>query len=299
VVTINMPRIGYLSSSREEFFSLLDHFMDLARESLETKRTVIGRLMDEGLFPYTKRYLRHLNNHFSTIGLIGMNEAVNNFMGKDLTCDDSRQFAQEVLLHMRDRLVRYQEETGHLYNLEATPGEGTSHRLARIDHSKFPRMIMPGANAPYYTNSTQLPVDATTDIFEALDMQEDLQKLYTGGTVFHTFIGESIDDPRTCAKLVKSIAENYRIPYFTLSPTFSVCRTHGYLKGEQFVCSTCEQETEVYSRIVGYYRPVKNWNDGKRAEFSDRKEFVVEKSLEHFSNPEPVFLTATDNVSCL
>lgn len=300
VVTINMPRIGYLSSSREEFLSHLDHFMDLARESLETKRTVISRLMDEGLFPYTRRYLRHLNNHFSTIGLIGMNEAVKNFMDKDLTCFDARQFAQEVLLHMRDRLVRYQEETGHLYNLEATPGEGTSHRLARIDHSKFPRMIMPGANAPYYTNSTQLPVDATTDIFEALDMQEELQKLYTGGTVFHTFIGESIDDPRTCAKLVKSIAENYRIPYFTLSPTFSVCHTHGYLKGEQFVCSTCEQETEVYSRIVGYYRPVKNWNDGKRAEFSDRKEFIIDKSVVNSTNAaEPVFPTPVETVSCL
>jgi ribonucleoside-triphosphate reductase len=300
VVTINMPRIGYLSSSREEFFSHLDHFMDLARESLETKRTVIGRLMDEGLFPYTKRYLRHMNNHFSTIGLIGMNEAVKNFMGKDLTCVDARQFAQDVLLHMRDRLVRYQQETGHLYNLEATPGEGTSHRLARIDHSKFPRMSIPGASAPYYTNSTQLPVDATTDIFEALDMQEELQKLYTGGTVFHTFIGESIDDPQTCAKLVKSIAENYRIPYFTLSPTFSVCHTHGYLKGEQFVCSTCEQETEVYSRIVGYYRPIKNWNDGKRAEFSDRKEFIVDKSLVNNTNTtEPVFLSPVEKVSCL
>jgi ribonucleoside-triphosphate reductase len=297
VVTINMPRIGYLSSSREEFFTLLNHFMDLARESLETKRTVIGRLMDEGLFPYTKRYLRHLNNHFSTIGLIGMNEAVINFMSKDLTCDDARTFAKEILQHMRERLVRYQEETGHLYNLEATPGEGTSHRLARIDRSKFPRMTMPGANAPYYTNSTQLPVDATTDIFEALDMQEELQRLYTGGTVFHAFIGESIDDPRTCAKLIKSIAENYRIPYFTLSPTFSVCRTHGYLKGEQFVCSTCEQETEVYSRIVGYYRPVKNWNDGKRAEFTDRKEFTVENTFVNCSDSEPVVTTPADTIS--
>ena len=297
VVTINMPRIGYLSSSREEFFTLLDHFMDLARESLETKRTVIGRLMDEGLFPYTKRYLRHLNNHFSTIGLIGMNEAVINFMSKDLTCDDARTFAKEILEHMRERLVRYQEETGHLYNLEATPGEGTSHRLARIDRTKFPRMTMPGANAPYYTNSTQLPVDATTDIFEALDMQEELQRLYTGGTVFHAFIGESIDDPRTCAKLIKSIAENYRIPYFTLSPTFSVCRTHGYLKGEQFVCSTCEQETEVYSRIVGYYRPVKNWNDGKRAEFTDRKEFVVENTSVNCADSEPVITIPADTIT--
>jgi ribonucleoside-triphosphate reductase len=278
VVTINLPRIGYLASSKEEFFANLNHYMDLAKESLETKRTVISRLTEEGLFPYTKRYLRHWNNHFSTIGLIGMNEAAINFMGKDLTDPDAREFAKEVLLHMRERLVKYQEETGHLYNLEATPGEGTSHRLARIDHTKFPRMVMPGGDNPYYTNSTQLPVNATDDIFSALDMQEELQRMYTGGTVFHAFIGESIDNPQTCASLVKSIAENYHIPYFTLSPTFSVCHSHGYLKGEQFTCEKCGQETEVYSRIVGYYRPVKNWNDGKRAEYSDRKEFVISES---------------------
>lgn len=275
VVTINLPRIGYLSSSKEEFFANLNHYMDLAKESLETKRTVISRLTEEGLFPYTKRYLRHWNNHFSTIGLIGMNEAALNFIGKDLTNPEAREFAKEVLLHMRERLVKYQEETGHLYNLEATPGEGTSHRLARIDHGKFPRMLMSGGDSPYYTNSTQLPVNATDDIFDALDMQEELQRMYTGGTVFHAFIGESIDNPQTCASLVKSIAENYRIPYFTLSPTFSVCHSHGYIKGEQFTCGKCGQETEVYSRIVGYYRPVKNWNDGKRAEYGDRKEFVI------------------------
>lgn len=278
VVTINLPRIGYLSSSKEEFFANLNHYMDLAKESLETKRTVISRLTEEGLFPYTKRYLRHWNNHFSTIGLIGMNEASLNFIGKDLTTPEAREFAKEVLLHMRERLVKYQEETGHLYNLEATPGEGTSHRLARIDHAKFPRMIMPGGDNPYYTNSTQLPVNATDDIFSALDMQEELQRMYTGGTVFHAFIGESIDNPQTCASLVKSIAENYHIPYFTLSPTFSVCHTHGYIKGEQFACEQCGQETEVYSRIVGYYRPVKNWNDGKRAEYSDRKEFMINET---------------------
>ncbi|NLD95013.1 MAG: ribonucleoside triphosphate reductase, partial [Fibrobacter sp.] len=276
----------YLSSSKEEFFANLNHYMDLAKESLETKRTVISRLTEEGLFPYTKRYLRHWNNHFSTIGLIGMNEAALNFIGKDLTNPDAREFAKEVLLHMRERLVKYQEETGHLYNLEATPGEGTSHRLARIDHSKFPHMLMSGGDSPYYTNSTQLPVNATDDIFNALDMQEELQRMYTGGTVFHAFIGESIDNPQTCASLVKSIAENYRIPYFTLSPTFSVCHTHGYIKGEQFACEKCGQETEVYSRIVGYYRPVKNWNDGKRAEYGDRKEFVISES----SAPEIIVL---------
>jgi ribonucleoside-triphosphate reductase (formate) len=296
VVTINLPRIGYLSSSKEEFFANLNHYMDLAKESLETKRTVISRLTEEGLFPYTKRYLRHWNNHFSTIGLIGMNEAAINFMGKDLTTPDAREFAKEVLLHMRERLVKYQEETGHLYNLEATPGEGTSHRLARIDHAKFPRMLMPGGDNPYYTNSTQLPVNSTDDIFSALDMQEELQRMYTGGTVFHAFIGESIDNPQTCASLVKSIAENYHIPYFTLSPTFSVCHSHGYIKGEQFTCEKCGQETEVYSRIVGYYRPVKNWNDGKRAEYGDRKEFVINKST---VEPEIVVLDplTTDQVT--
>jgi ribonucleoside-triphosphate reductase (formate) len=276
VVTINLPRIGYLSSSKEDFFSQLDHFMLLARDSLEIKRRVITRLMDQGLFPYTQRYLRHWNNHFSTIGLIGMNEAMLNFMGKDLMHPEARAFAMEVLTHMRDRLVAFQEVTGHLYNLEATPGEGTSYRLAKIDRQKFTRMVIPGGESPYYTNSSQLPVNATDDVFEALDMQNDIQKLYTGGTVFHCFIGESIDDVETCKTLVRKLASTYEIPYFTITPTFSVCLRHGYLKGEQFSCPSCGEETEVYSRIVGYYRPVQNWNLGKKSEYRNRRMFVVE-----------------------
>jgi ribonucleoside-triphosphate reductase (formate) len=276
VVTVNLPRIGYLSSSREDYFSQLDHVMMLARESLEMKRKVITRLMDQGLFPYTQRYLRHWNNHFSTIGLIGMNESSINFMGKDLTHPDARAFAKDVLVHMREKLVKFQEETGHLYNLEATPGEGTSYRLAKIDRQKFSRMIIPGQENPYYTNSTQLPVTTTDDVFEALDMQNDIQKLYTGGTVFHCFIGESIDNVEACKSLVKKIASTYEVPYFTISPTFSVCRRHGYLRGEQFACPNCGEETEVYSRIVGYYRPVQNWNLGKKSEYRDRKLFKAD-----------------------
>ncbi|MBN1601732.1 MAG: ribonucleoside triphosphate reductase [Chitinispirillaceae bacterium] len=292
VVTINLPRIGYLAASEEEFFRQLDWLMDLAKDSLETKRAMVSRLMDEGLFPYTKRYLRHWNNHFSTIGIIGMNETVLNFMRKDLLDEEARNFAQKILVHMRNRLISYQESTGHLFNLEATPGEGTSHRLAKIDKEKFPTMVIPGNDAPYYTNSSQLPVDATDDMFEALDLQQELQVLYTGGTVFHSFTGESIDDFKTCAKLVRKIAETYKIPYFTLSPTFSVCKNHGYLKGEVFTCPQCNVETEVYSRIVGYYRPIKNWNEGKRAEYFDRMEFVQEPNVtsvdktEDFLSPE-------------
>jgi ribonucleoside-triphosphate reductase len=276
VVTVNLPRIGYLSSSREDYFSQLDHVMMLARESLEIKRKVITRLMDQGLFPYTQRYLRHWNNHFSTIGLIGMNESSINFMGKDLTHPEARAFAKDVLIHMREKLVKFQEETGHLYNLEATPGEGTSYRLAKIDRQKFSRMIIPGQENPYYTNSTQLPVTTTDDVFEALDMQNDIQKLYTGGTVFHCFIGESIDNVEACKSLVKKIASTYEVPYFTISPTFSVCHHHGYLHGEQFACPNCGEETEVYSRIVGYYRPVQNWNLGKKSEYRDRKLFKAD-----------------------
>jgi len=225
------------------------------------------------LFPYTQRYLRHWNNHFSTIGLIGMNESTLNYLGKDLSHPEAREFATEVLRHMRERLVEFQTETGHLYNLEATPGEGTSYRLAKIDRSKFSHMRMPGEDNPYYTNSSQLPVAATDDVFEALEMQDDLQSLYTGGTVFHAFIGEAIDDVGACKKLVRSMAENSHMPYFTISPTFSICRQHGYLKGEQFACPSCGEETEVYSRIVGYYRPVQNWNLGKRSEYQERKPF--------------------------
>ncbi len=271
VVTINLPRIGYLSSTKEEYFSQLDHFMNIARDSLETKRTVITKLMDQGLFPYTQRYLRHWNNHFSTIGLVGMNESALNFLGKDMTTAEARDFAVEVLTHMREKLVAFQEHTGHLYNLEATPAEGTSYRMAKIDRQKFPRMIIPGKENPYYTNSTQLPVSATGDLFEALDMQNPLQRLYTGGTVFHAFLGEPIDDVEICKDLVRKIARTYEMPYFTISPTFSVCQNHGYLRGEQFACPNCGEETEVYSRIVGYYRPVQNWNLGKKSEYHDRR----------------------------
>jgi len=287
VVTLNMPRIGYLSSAREDYFSQLDHLMDLAKNSLEAKRRIISGLMNSGLFPYTQRYLHHWNNHFSTIGLIGMNESMLNFMGKDLTQPDARAFAMEVLTHMRERLIKFQEETGHLYNLEATPGEGTSYRLAKKDREKFPRMTIPGGEHPYYTNSTQLPVDATDDLFEALDMQNDLQKRYTGGTVFHAFLGESIDDPDAVKKLVKAIAYGYTIPYFTISPIFSICQLHGYIKGSHFSCPQCGEETEVYSRIVGYYRPVQNWNPGKKSEFHDRKPFAtqVRESVLHPVSP--------------
>jgi ribonucleoside-triphosphate reductase len=277
VVTLNLPRIGYLSKSKDDYYKQLNHYMDIARDSLEIKRKVITKLMDQGLFPYTQRYLRHWNNHFSTIGLIGMNESTLNFMGKDLTDPEAREFAMEVLRHMRGRLIMYQEETGHLYNLEATPGESTSYRLAKIDRRKFPGMIIPGGDNPFFTNSSQLPVDATPDLFDALDMQNDVQSQYTGGTVFHAHIGESIDDVEACKKLVKSIAYNYRIPYFTISPTFSVCKSHGYLRGQHFSCPNCSEETEVYARIVGYYRPVQNWNPGKKSEFSQRLVFDTEE----------------------
>ncbi|KMQ51413.1 Ribonucleotide reductase of class III (anaerobic), large subunit [Chitinispirillum alkaliphilum] len=296
VVTINLPRIGYFSTSKDDYFSQLNHYMDVARDSLEIKRKVITKLMDQGLFPYTQRYLRHWNNHFSTIGLIGMNESTLNFMGKDLTDPEARQFAMEVLQHMRDRLIQYQEQTGHLYNLEATPGEGTSYRLAKIDKARFSRMIIAGDIEPYYTNSTQLPVNSTEDIFEALDMQVDIQKQYTGGTVFHAHIGESIDDVETCKQLVRKIAYNYGIPYFTLSPVFSVCKLHGYLKGEHFSCPTCSEEAEVYARIVGYYRPVKNWNPGKKSEYKDRTVFDTgDKSAQE----KPVIQKVAEEKKCV
>ncbi len=297
VVTINLPRIGYLSTSKKDYFSQLDHYMNIARDSLEIKRKIITKLMDQGLFPYTQRYLRHWNNHFSTIGLIGMNESVLNFMGKDLTEPEARNFSIEVLQHMRDRLISFQEETGHLYNLEATPGEGTSYRLAKIDRKKFSRMIIPGGDNPYFTNSTQLPVNMTDDIFEALELQNDIQRMYTGGTVFHGFIGESVEDVEICKKLVRTIAENFEIPYFTITPTFSVCKLHGYLKGEQFSCPNCGEETEVYTRIVGYYRPVKNWNHGKKSEYNDRKTYACDtmETIEAMKRPAPVELEETDS----
>ncbi|MFP4363518.1 MAG: ribonucleoside triphosphate reductase [Spirochaetia bacterium] len=244
VVTINLPRIGYLAESKIDFFSRLGHLMDLAAQSLTLKRKVINRLLANGLFPYTQRYLEHLDNHFSTIGLCGMNECLINFMNTDITSSEGKNFAVEVLDFMRKRLADYQEDTGDLFNLEATPAESTSYRLARHDKTHFPEIITSGEADPYYTNSTQLPVNYTEDIFEALDHQDDLQRKYTGGTVFHTFIGEAIDDWESCKNLVKTIAENYHLPYFTISPTFSVCPVHGYLPGEHFECLRCKAEKE-------------------------------------------------------
>jgi ribonucleoside-triphosphate reductase len=242
VVTINLPRVGYLAESRVDFFHRLDRLMDLAAEALGVKRKIITRLLESGLFPYTRRYLRNLNNHFSTIGICGMNECLLNYLGKNITSPEGRAFSLEVLDHMRRRLVAYQEDTGDLFNLEATPAESTSYRLAKHDKEKFTDIISSGEDEPYYTNSTQLPVDSTTDIFDALDHQDDLQTRYTGGTVFHAFLGEAIEDWRACRNLVKAIAENYRLPYFTITPTFSICPVHGYLSGEHFTCPKCEEE---------------------------------------------------------
>ena len=285
VVTINLPRIGYLSQDETEFFARLDRLMDLAAESLTTKRRVVNQLMESGLFPYTRRYLEHLNNHFSTIGLVGMNEALLNLTGQDITDPEGRAFAARVLDHMRDRLAAYQEQTGDLFNLEATPAESTSYRLARHDRQRYPDIIAGGQEEPYYTNSTHLPVGYSDDIFDALDMQDDLQTRYTGGTVFHGFIGEAIEDWKACASLVRIIAENYRLPYFTITPTFSVCSDHGYLSGEHERCPYCGGETEIYTRIVGYYRALKNWNKGKRSEYDQRRTYTPVSSEAPVSVP--------------
>lgn len=275
VVTINLPQIAYLADNDSDFFARLDRLMDLAAESLEMKRRFVAGLLDKGLFPYTRRYLKHFDNHFSTIGICGMNEATLNLFGIDLRDPAARNFAARVLTHMRDRLADYQEKTGSLFNLEATPAESTSYRLASHDKRRFPDIVVSGENDPYYTNSTQLPVDSTPDIFDALDAQDELQTLYTGGTVFHGFLGEAVDDWRACAALVRTISETYRIPYFTLTPRFSICAQHGYIKGEAFSCPHCGGETEVYTRIVGYYRAVQNWNRGKREEYRHRVMFGV------------------------
>lgn len=279
VVTINMPRIAYLSKDKEEFYSKLDYMMDVAARSLKIKRRVISQLLDDGLYPYTKHYLGTFNNHFSTIGLVGMNEACLNarWIKEDLTHEAAQDFTEEVLNHMRERLVIYQEQYGDLYNLEATPAESTSYRLAKHDKAKYPDIITATEDGrkPYYTNSSHLPVGFTEDIFEALDAQDRFQTLYTSGTVFHTFLGEKLPDWKAAAALVRKIAENYRLPYYTMSPTYSVCKEHGYIKGEVYTCPHCGKKTEVYSRITGYYRPVQNWNDGKLEEFKDRKEYDV------------------------
>ncbi len=276
VVTINMPRLAYLASTEEEFYQRLDRLMDISARSLKIKRNTIERFMENGLYPYTKRYLGTFNNHFSTIGLVGMNEACLNakWLKKDLRDEEAVKFSVEVLNHMRERLKDYQEKYGDLYNLEATPAESTTYRFAKHDKEKFPNIITANMQGtPYYTNSSHLPVGTTDDIFNALDVQDELQTLYTSGTVFHTFLGEKLPDWKAAANLVRTIANNYKLPYYTLSPTYSVCKNHGYIAGEVYTCPHCGEPTEVNSRITGYYRPVQNWNDGKAQEFKDRKEY--------------------------
>ena len=278
VVTINLPRIAYLAKDEKDFYSQLDRMMDISARSLKVKRTVITKLMNEGLYPYTRRYLGTFDNHFSTIGLVGMNEACLNakWLHEDLTCAGAQRFARDVLNHMRERLSDYQEKYGDLYNLEATPAESTSYRLAKHDVELYPGIITANMDGtPYYTNSSHLPVGYTEDIFSALDVQDELQTLYTSGTVFHAFLGEKLPDWRAAAALVRKIAENYRLPYYTMSPTYSICKNHGYIAGECYTCPDCGEKTEVYSRITGYYRPVQNWNNGKAQEFKDRKVYNI------------------------
>ena len=283
VVTINIPRIAYLAKDEKDFYTRLDRLMDISARSLKVKRTVITKLLEAGLYPYTKRYLGTFNNHFSTIGLVGMNEAClnANWIQADLTSEKAQNFTKDVLNHMRERLSDYQVEYGDLYNLEATPAESTAFRLAKHDLKHYPNIITAGSGdgeTPYYTNSSHLPVNYTEDIFTALDVQDELQTLYTSGTVFHAFLGEKLPDWKAAANLVRKIAENYRLPYYTLSPTYSVCRNHGYIAGEVYTCPDCGEKTEVYSRITGYYRPVQNWNDGKTQEYKDRKVYNIEGS---------------------
>ncbi len=279
VVTINMPRIAYLAKDEADFYRRLDHMMDISARSLKVKREVITKLLDGGLYPYTKRYLGSFENHFSTIGLVGMNEAGLNakWIGKDMTHPETQEFTKQVLNHMRERLSDYQVEYGDLYNLEATPAESTSYRLAKHDVERYPdiKTAAGDCGTPYYTNSSHLPVGYTADVFDALDIQDELQTLYTSGTVFHAFLGEKLPDWKSAAKLVKTIADNYKLPYYTISPTYSICKDHGYLTGEHFTCPVCGKEAEVYSRITGYYRPVKNWNEGKLQEYKNRKTYDV------------------------
>jgi len=287
VVTIDLPRIGYLSKTKKDFFDRLANLMNLAKESLEIKRKTLEDFMDKGLYPYSKHYLAevktmrncYFGNHFSTIGIVGMNEALLNFLDEDITTEKGRKFALEVLDFMREKIIKFQEETGNLYNLEATPAEGTSYRQAKTDKEKYPDIITAGtAEIPYYTNSTHLPVGFTDDVFEALKLQDELQIKYTGGTVCHLFLGEKISDPNMAKSMVKKVCEKFRLPYITLTPTFSICPTHGYLSGEHFECPQCavKQPCEVYSRVVGYIRPVQQWHKGKKQEFKERKEYIVQ-----------------------
>ena len=295
VVTINLPRIAYLAKDEADFYARLDKMMDISARSLKVKRDVITKLLDAGLYPYTKRYLGTFNNHFSTIGLVGMNEAGLNakWIQADMTTEKTQQFAKDVLNHMRERLSDYQELYGDLYNLEATPAESTAFRLAKHDLKYYPDIITAGrkeGETPYYTNSSHLPVGYTQDIFTALDMQDELHTLYTSGTVFHAFLGEKLPDWQSCATLVRKIASNYRLPYYSISPIYSICKNHGYIAGEAFTCPECGEEAEVYSRITGYYRPVKNWNDGKAQEYKDRKVYDVANS--HLTHD------VTENATC-
>ncbi|MBR0354735.1 MAG: ribonucleoside triphosphate reductase, partial [Oscillospiraceae bacterium] len=290
VVTLNMPRLAYQSRDEKDFYARLDRLMDLAARSLKTKRDVITKLLNEGLYPYTKHYLGTFANHFSTIGLVGMNEAGLNasWIRADMTDPKCQTFAKQVLDHMRERLSDYQEKYGDLYNLEATPAESTAYRFAKHDKEDFPDIITAAeaGGQPYYTNSSHLPVGYTEDIFAALDIQDDLQTRYTSGTVFHAFLGEKLPSWESAANLVRKIAENYKLPYYTLSPTYSVCKDHGYLVGEQFTCPHCGKPTEVYSRITGYYRPVQNWNAGKTQEYKERREYVIANS--HLTHQGPI-----------
>ena len=297
VVTINMPRIAYLAKDEADFYARLDHMMDIAARSLKIKRGVITKLLDEGLYPYTKRYLGTFDNHFSTIGLIGMNEVGLNakWLGMDLTHEETQQFTKDVLNHMRERLSDYQEAYGDLYNLEATPAESTTYRLAKHDVAQVPDIKTAGyeGDTPFYTNSSHLPVEYTSDIFDALDIQDDLQTLYTSGTVFHAFLGEKLDGWESAAKLVRTIAQNYKLPYYTLSPTYSVCKEHGYIAGEHFTCPHCGAKAEVYSRITGYYRPVQNWNEGKTQEYKNRKLYDIKHSV--LKKPAKSLVTITED----
>ncbi|HOZ48186.1 MAG TPA: ribonucleoside triphosphate reductase [Candidatus Hydrogenedentes bacterium] len=287
VYTINLPRIGYLASGEREFKARLWRLVQVGRTSLELKRKVIEQQTREGLYPYSANYLRHVfdrtgeywHNHFSTIGIIGMNEALENFMGKDLTTPEGQAFAKDIMVYLREMLVQIQAETGHVYNLEATPAEGTAYRLAKLDKERYPEIVAAGNGTPYYSNSTQLPVGFTDDLFKVLELQDDLQSLYTGGTVLHAYLGESIDDVEVAKRLIQKVFKRYKLPYLSLTPTFSVCSNHGYLKGEQFTCPQCGGECEVWSRVVGYLRPVSNFNEGKRQEYREREKFRLVGNL--------------------
>ena len=299
VVTINMPRLGYLAKDEQDFYARLDKMMDISARSLKVKREVISKLLENGLFPYTKRYLSTLDNHFSTIGLVGMNECCLNakWIRKDLTHEEAQKFTIDVLNHMRERLSDYQVKYGDLYNLEATPAESTSYRLAKHDVAQYPDIITAAkkGETPYYTNSSHLPVGFTDDVYAALDVQDEMQTLYTSGTVFHAFLGERLPGWKSAMSLVRKIAENYRLPYYTLSPTYSVCKDHGYIAGEVYECPACGKKTEVYSRITGYYRPVQNWNDGKAQEFKDRKVYDIGA----YNTPKKhIKVTETGEIKC-